>query len=242
MPSKKSAKSDEVTTSKETVPVKETKTTKKTTTTKEDTTTLSVEKNTSTKSKTKPVVTEPVVTEPVPEPVAAAEVDNVVVTTECDTLTESFSSFMTKFQTVMTQFSALKTEFKILEKRATKQLKAAEKATSKRKRKLGNRAPSGFVKPARISDELANFLGKPIGSEMARTDVTSEINKYIVSNNLRDKDNGRKIIPDKALTTLLNIDSEVVLTYFNLQKYMSPHFQKMVKVDPNAPIAPTSTA
>ena len=182
---------------------------------------------TSAKSKTKPVVTEPV-----PEPVAAAEVDNVVVvTSDCDTLTESFSSFMSKFQTVMTQFSALKTEFKNLEKRATKQLKAAEKATSKRKRKLGNRAPSGFVKPTRISDELANFLGKPIGSEMARTDVTSEINKYIVSNNLRDKDNGRKIIPDKALSTLLNIDSEVVLTYFNLQKYMSPHFQKMVKVD-----------
>lgn len=225
MPSKKSAKSDEVTTAKETVPVKETKTTKKTTT-KEATTTPPVEKNTSTKSKTKPVVSDPV-----PEPVAAAEVDNVVVTTECDTLTESFSSFMTKFQTVMTQFGALKTEFKNLEKRATKQLKAAEKATSKRKRKLGNRAPSGFVKPTRISDELANFLGKPIGSEMARTDVTSEINKYIVSNNLRDKDNGRKIIPDKALSTLLNIDSEVVLTYFNLQKYMSPHFQKMVKVD-----------
>ena len=229
MPSKKSAKSDEVTTAKETVPVKETKTTKKTTT-KEATTTPLVEKMTSTKSKTKPVIAENVAA-PVPEPVAAAEVDNVVVTTECDTLTESFSSFMTKFQTVMTQFSALKTEFKNLEKRATKQLKAAEKATSKRKRKLGNRAPSGFVKPTRISDELATFLGKPIGSEMARTDVTSEINKYIVSNNLRDKDNGRKIIPDKALSTLLNIDSEVVLTYFNLQKYMSPHFQKMVKVD-----------
>lgn len=235
MPSKKSAKSDEVTIAKETVPVKETKTTKKTTT-KEATTTPPVEKSSSTKSKATPVVSEPV-----PEPVAAAEVDNVVVTSDCDSLTESFSSFMSKFQTVITQFSALKTEFKILEKRATKQLKAAEKATSKRKRKLGNRAPSGFVKPTRISDELANFLGKPIGSEMARTDVTSEINKYIVSNNLRDKDNGRKIIPDKALSTLLNIDSEVCLTYFNLQKYMSPHFQKMVKVDPNAPIASTSS-
>lgn len=225
MPSKKSAKVDEVTSTKEAVPVKDTKTTKKTTT-KEVTSTPPVEKTSSSKSNSKTVVAEPV-----PEPIAAAQVDNVVVTNDSDALAESFSNFMTKFQTIMTQFNALKGEFKNLEKRTTKQLKAAEKATSKRKRKLGNRAPSGFVKPTRISDELATFLGKPIGSEMARTDVTSEINKYIVSNNLRDKDNGRKIIPDKALSTLLNIDSEVILTYFNLQKYMSPHFQKMVKVD-----------
>lgn len=166
-----------------------------------------------------------------PTNIAAAQVENVIVTTEYENISETFASFITKFQSIMSSLSALKTEFKVLEKKTTKQLKAAEKASSKRKRKQGTRAPSGFVKPTRISDELANFLGKSIGSEMARTDVTSEINKYIVSNNLRDKDNGRKIIPDKALTTLLKIDKDVVLTYFNLQKYMSPHFQKMVKVE-----------
>ena len=34
--------------------------------------------------------------------------------------------------------------------------------------------------------------------------------------------------------TLLNIDKDVILTYFNLQKYMSPHFQKMTKVEATA--------
>jgi chromatin remodeling complex protein RSC6 len=61
---------------------------------------------------------------------------------------------------------------------------------------------------------------------MARTDVTREINKYIRTNNLQDKENGRKIIPDKKLTSLLKLKKGDELTYFNLQRYMSPHFAK----------------
>jgi upstream activation factor subunit UAF30 len=88
------------------------------------------------------------------------------------------------------------------------------------------------VKPTKISDELANFLEKPLGSEMARTDVTREINKYIRSQNLQDKDNGRKINPDAKLQTLLKIKTTDELTYFNLQRYMSPHFFKTEKAVP----------
>ena len=61
---------------------------------------------------------------------------------------------------------------------------------------------------------------------MARTEVTREINAYIREHKLQDKDNGRKIIPDKKLTGLLKIKKGEELTYFNLQKYMSPHFAK----------------
>ena len=63
-------------------------------------------------------------------------------------------------------------------------------------------------------------------TEMARTEVTREINAYIREHKLQDKDNGRKIIADKKLTGLLKLKKGDELTYFNLQKYMSPHFAK----------------
>lgn len=168
--------------------------------------------------------------EPVVECVAeTVEVVEVKATEPVDAvapLVEEFTDFMAKLQQVGTMISSLKSDFKSLEKRSTRELKAAQKAAARKKRKAGERAPSGFVKPTLISDELASFLDQPTGSELARTAVTREINKYIRLHNLQDKDNGRKINPDAKLKQLLKLKNGDELTYFNLQKYMSPHFAK----------------
>jgi chromatin remodeling complex protein RSC6 len=166
-------------------------------------------------------VTAPVVdvTAPVVDAAEADAADLVAQSTE----------FLTKLNQLGSLIASLKTEYRTLEKKWTRELKTAQKSQAKRKRKSGNRAPSGFVKPTKISDELAKFLEKPLGSEMARTDVTREINKYIRSQNLQDKENGRKINPDSKLQTLLKLKKTDELTYFNLQRYMSPHFSKAVK-------------
>ncbi len=144
-------------------------------------------------------------------------------------LADQSVEFLAKLQQLGALISALKTEYRSLEKKWTRELKASQKQSIKRKRKSGNRAPSGFVKPTLISDELAKFLDKPTGSEMARTEVTRDINKYIRTNNLQDKENGRKINPDKKLAALLKLKTTDELTYFNLQRYMSPHFAKANK-------------
>lgn len=171
------------------------------------------------------VVTAPVVeASPVSTP---AVVESAVASpTEDVSLQSQFTEFLAKLQQVSGQFSSLKSEFRTLEKRWTRELKLAQKATAKKKRKAGNRQPSGFVKPTLISTELAVFLNKPEGSEMARTEVTREINKYIRSHDLQDKSNGRKINPDASLRALLKLKKNDELTYFNLQRYMSPHFAK----------------
>jgi len=162
--------------------------------------------------------------------VVAAEpaVDQAEVDAEA-VLVDQSVEFIAKLQQLGTLISSLKTEYKTLEKKWVRELKSAQKLNTKRKRKAGNRAPSGFVKPTKISDELAKFLEKPTGSEMARTEVTRDINKYIRTNNLQDKENGRKINPDTKLAALLKLKKTDELTYFNLQRYMSPHFAKAVK-------------
>ena len=137
--------------------------------------------------------------------------------------------FMAKINQLSSMIASLKTEYRTLEKKWARELKAAQKVKSKKSKRAGNRAPSGFVKPTKISDELAKFLEKPTGTEMARTDVTREINKYIRSHNLQDAGNGRKINPDAKLQTLLKLKKTDELTYFNLQRYMSPHFHKAEK-------------
>ena len=169
------------------------------------------------------------VAEKASEPVLVAEEATLVVADAETSVVEQSVEFLAKLQQLGVLISSLKAEYRTLEKKWTRELKTAQKQSSKRKRKAGNRAPSGFVKPTRISDELAKFLEKPSGSEMARTEVTRDINKYIRTHNLQDKENGRKINPDSKLATLLKLKKTDELTYFNLQRYMSPHFAKASK-------------
>ena len=175
-----------------------------------------------------PVVAAPVVDESAAVVAAVEDVEAAIAAKSAE--------FSAKLNQLGSLIASLKSEYKSMEKQWTKELNAAQKVSKKGKRKTGNRQPSGFVKPTRISDELAKFLDKPAGTEMARTDVTRSINVYIRAHNLQDKENGRKINPDTKLQSLLKLKKSDELTYFNLQRYMSPHFAKNVA----AVVAPIS--
>ncbi len=140
-----------------------------------------------------------------------------------------FAGSHSKLQTLVAAIAALRSELRGIERQVERELRAARKASEKKRRKNINRQPSGFVKPTLISNELATFLGKSSGSEMARTEVTREINAYIRDNKLQDKDNGRRILPDAKLKKLLKLKDGDELTYFNLQRFMSPHFSTAAK-------------
>lgn len=142
---------------------------------------------------------------------------------------ETTFSLLTEQASALTQTTrALTSTLRKVHKQWAKALKDARKQSSKRKSRSSGakRAPSGFAKPSAISKELCDFLGKPEGTEMARTEVTRLLTQYIKENSLQDPDNKRKIVPDDSLTALLQVGSDAELTYFNLQKYMKRHFPK----------------
>ena len=141
------------------------------------------------------------------------------------TMGDQFTALLAQLTALRSQLTSVTSQVRALSKRADRELKQAQKQ-GRKKRKSGNRAPSGFVKPTKISVELATFLGKAKGTEMARTEVTREINSYIRQHKLQDPQNGRRILADAKLRKLLKLGKNDELTYFNLQRYMSPHFPK----------------
>lgn len=126
--------------------------------------------------------------------------------------------------------SKVKSELKVLRKTSVREKKVALKNHKVSKKASGNRKPSGFIKPARISDELARFLGVAVGTEMSRTNVAKELNAYINAHNLKNAKNGRIINADDKLSTLLKLPKGEELSYFNLQTYLKHHFIKTVPV------------
>ena len=158
----------------------------------------------------------------------APSTSNQVASAPADTaptVAEQFTALLAQLSVLRSQVTSITSQVRTLSKNHEREIKAASKSARK-KRKSGNRQPSGFVKPAVISDELAGFLGKSKGTEMARTEVTREISSYIRANKLQDPKNGRRILADTKLRKLLKLKKTDELTYFNLQRYMSPHFPK----------------
>ena len=184
--------------------------------------TASAPKKTASKKEVKDTTPTPApVTEPVVEVTpAAAPVEEVSVEAK-------LAEFSSKLQQALSIFSTLKADYKTLTKTVEREMKAARKASKKRRTVApGERKPSGFTAPTRISDELAIFLNKEVGTEMARTSVSKEIHQYIQANGLARKDNGRFIIPDEKLCKILKCTKEDEVSYFNLQTYLKPHFFK----------------
>ena len=162
------------------------------------------------------------------DPAAAVEVEGSVSAA-------LYTSVLSKLQSTQSLIASIRAEVNELKRQHARELRVANKA-NKRRKTNANRAPSGFVKPTLISNELAAFLGKPEGSVLARTEVTREVNAYIRSQMLQDKDNGRKINPDAKLLKLLKLKKGDELTYFNLQKYMAAHFAKSTPAVAASPV------
>ena len=85
---------------------------------------------------------------------------------------------------------------------------------------------NGFNRPQTVSPELSKFLELKKDEQISRSAVTKAINKYATDNNLKHPDNGRVLILDDKLKTILKPPEGTQVTFLNLQKYLSVHYIK----------------
>jgi len=190
------------------------------------------------KKATKKAVTKKTVSdtppESVPEVVEETTTTTTMKTEEQTELLVKETELIVKEDPILASLGSLMEKMDTLEKEARqskyeikKVMKSVEKKFKSKKRKVDpNREPSGFAKPALLSDELCKFLKLDKGSKMARTEVTQKVNEYIKAHKLQNQDNKKKISPDKVLSNLLKVTDKDDLTYFSMQKYLKEHFPK----------------
>jgi chromatin remodeling complex protein RSC6 len=140
-----------------------------------------------------------------------------------------FEQLISQLTLMKGQISVIQQNIKQLEKCVKKQMKGLKKQVVKSKNK-GNRKPSGFAIPTKVTKELCEFMNKTEGSEIARTEVTRALVAYIKENKLENSTNSKIISPDDKLKILLGLDDSQELTYFNIQKYMNKHFVKNAEI------------
>jgi chromatin remodeling complex protein RSC6 len=176
-------------------------------------------------TKAKTAAPAPAPAAPVAAPVAApTPAADAASATSDASLGDEVKALRDQLTSIRDAASAALSALKRVEKRASAEVKEAKK--SKRKPRVdanGERKPSNFEIPVPISDELSTFLGGPKNNKMARKDVTTSLNKYINSHNLRTK---HTITPDAPLRKLLKLADGESTDIFKLQKLLKPHYPK----------------
>lgn len=111
-------------------------------------------------------------------------------------------------------------------------VKKAEQGGKRRHRKAdgeSSHSNSVFLQPCKVSTALATFCGVGADSMISRTDATRALASYIKKHDLQNPENRREIRADATLTKLFSLGPEDKLNYFNLQRYIKPHFIKEAK-------------
>jgi upstream activation factor subunit UAF30 len=210
-------------------------------------TTVSAPVKKSKKDKKETSTEEVVVEEQVVDEVDVDEVDEEGVDGEkkkriTPTRESVLSSFDEVIQMVETEIlslrdSSTKTKGVKFLRSLNKRLKTLKNQTSRIKQRSStktvstssNNTNSGFLKPVRISSDMAKFTGWDPNELKSRVQVTKYLCNYIRENNLQNPNDKRQIIPDNKLSKLIKYDSKKEtepLRYYSLQRFLKPHFMK----------------
>lgn len=151
------------------------------------------------------------------------------------TVIEKFDILLKDYTVHLEAAKSISARLKLLQKEVAKPVKKrrAQKSASDDSDSDTPRKPSALQKPVKISDELCTFLGFEVGTEHSRQEVTAAINNYVKENQIQDPSNRRfiKLEGSPASTALKKLlrDPDQPLTFFNIQRYLKPHYPMSAK-------------
>lgn len=166
-------------------------------------------------------------------PETTVDVSTPEVQVEVDPLVTQLNSMTELIAALAVTSKSLTTEMKALTKDVNKLRASKAKGKGKKEKKpVDPDAPkrvNALEKPVKISEELSTFLGFTVGEMVSRQQVTTTINKFVKDHKLQDPSNGRYILLESEqglkLKALLR-DPDQPLTFFNIQRYLKPHYLK----------------
>ena len=149
-------------------------------------------------------------------------------------------SYMKKMAERIAEVNSSLNEMKVAQdkyRESVKKLNHVYEMMVKKEQKQANkpkkeRKACGFAVAVPVSDIMCEFMEVEKGSLVARTDITKRLNAYIKANGLENPENRQQILPDERLWKILGVTSNeeqragVVITHFNIQKYINGHFLK----------------
>eukprot|EP00798_Chlamydomonas_sp_ICE-L_P023609 gene23609-9139_t len=145
---------------------------------------------------------------------------------EVDVMTSKLGELADKIASISIVMKDAVAITKILQKEYVRICKVHSASISSGRKKKASPSSTGPRKVAlgSMSESMAQFLGLSVENQVSRKDVVQGLNLYIKENKLQSPNDGRIIVPDAKLKALLNIEDDVILNYFNMQRYINPHF------------------
>eukprot|EP00798_Chlamydomonas_sp_ICE-L_P030996 gene30996-7101_t len=130
---------------------------------------------------------------------------------EVDVMTSKLGELADKIASISIVMKDAVAITKILQKEYVRICKVHSASISSGRKKKASPSSTGPRKVAlgSMSESMAQFLGLSVENQ---------------ENKLQSPNDGRIIVPDAKLKALLNIEDDVILNYFNMQRYINPHF------------------
>jgi chromatin remodeling complex protein RSC6 len=180
-----------------------------------------------------------------------------MTTTEDQTTLDRIDSLIIEFDKSMSSFKNISADLKTIRKTVVKETKAKSPRTKKSRDNIDpdtgeqkEKRPSALETPVKISDELSKFLSFTVGEPQSRQIVSKNLVEYVKKYDLQNPENKRFILLDtcdegKRLSELLRTPDQP-LTFFNIQRYLRPHYppsqkelKERAKAEKAAGVVPT---